>query len=329
MSAAKSVTGLLIFAKLESTPNAGAIMSASDVVQTVLAHPVFNLQYSYDGNRNGASYSGGSYSRAAPSGRTTSATVRVEAKGLGSAYSLTATPPNLHALLLASGLSGSLQASTWVYKPVPLTTQETSVALAVYGKTGPTAVEVWPVSGTYANLKMNGDNPGPVIFDFDLQGSVGMPSDISSAPARTWTASGTLPPNTTNVGFTIGSYSGSVVRSWKYDHGLEVAPRVDINATNGHAGFSIGRRSPKLTVTIETPLLSAYNPYSDFDLATSRAVSLTVGSVANNRFVLSMPNSQLANVVGGNDGPVATLELTFQPSVTAADASDDLTLTFN
>jgi hypothetical protein len=84
--------------------------------------------------------------------------------------------------------------------------------------------------------------------------------------------------------------TNAIVRKWQIKAGREIAPRMNQNA-GGHAGFSIGRRTPQLEVTYETPSLvgspfhssAGIDPYQLFDLATPLAFSLQVGSVQYNR----------------------------------------------
>lgn len=324
MSSAKSVTGLILFAKNEATYNAGATVTGSlNAIQTVLDHPVFQIQYAYDGNRNGASYTAGNYRRNPTQGRSTAGTVRIEAKGTGSAYTIATPPPNIHPFMLASGMSASFEASSYVYKPTPLGTTPTSIALEVYSRG-----ELTPVSGGYATFTAKGDTAGPVVFEFAVQGLAALPSTLASPPGRVWIASGVLPPNNANISLVLGSYT-PVVRSWEYDHGLEITPRVNLNSVIANAGFALGRRSPTFKCTIEADTLANYNAYDSHASGTITAISLTAGNITGNKIAVSMPYSQLSDVQQSSDGPVALLDLTFVPSVQNASSDDDVVWTWS
>lgn len=318
----KNVTGLLLYAKNESTYGLGASHSASDVVQVAQDLPVFNLQFAYDGNRQGAQWSGGNLQRARPNGRTAEGTVRIEGKGLGSTYTLSATPPNIHAFLLASGLSGSMQGATWVYKPIPLGATPSSLALAVYDRG-----EFLPLSGAHCDMKFAAENGGPTMFDFAVKGIAGVITDVASPPSRSWSGASVIPPVNNSVSLTIGAWSPKV-RSYTYTHNLEIAPRLNLSDTTGHAGFTIGRRSSTLQVVVEADALSSFNAYDSWASGSSVAASLTVGSVANNRIALSFPQSAIQNVERGADGPTALWTLTLAPYVSTPDADDDVSLTW-
>lgn len=325
MASAKSVTGLIVFAKNESVYNAGpasALTGSTDAIQTILEHPVFDIKYSYDGNRNGASYSAGNYRRALTKGRMTEGAVKIEGKGAAATYTLSVTPPNLHPFILASGMSGSLQGASWIYKPQPLGSTPKSLAMNVYSRG-----ELTPVSGAYCSMKIDGSSPGPAVFEFTVKGIAQIPTALASPPARVWIGSGTLPPNNTDITMLLGSFS-PIVRSWTYDDGLEIVDRVNLNNQDANAGKAIGRRKPMLKVQIEAPLLSDFDAYTVQSAATITAISFTVGSVANNKFTISMPYCNLTEVAQTADGPVALLDLTFEGSITDASADDDLVLTF-
>ena len=323
-SAAKTITGILLFAKTESVSGEGAAVTGStDAIRLAADRPAFNVQYTYDGARGQGNYTGGNVLRGPVQGRNTAGTVKIEGKGSGSAYSSTVVPPSLHPFILASGFSGSFASSKWTYKPTPLGTDLTTIAMAVY-----TRGEVWPISGALANMTITADNPGPAIFEFALQGILAQPADLASPPARKWFAEDILAPNNTNISLAIGSFT-PVVRSWKYEHGLAINPRTNLNATDAHSGFQGGKREPKLTVTIEHPALSSYNPYSQIETAATQSVSLTVGSTQYNRFGITMSRAQIESFTLNADNDVATAEVVFAPAVSDNSSNDDVVLEFS
>lgn len=327
--ALKTTYALYLQAATESiylTP--APLTGSTDSIQVATDYPVFNYGYAFDGNRNGAPLSTGNLQPTAPSGRTAQGTVRIEGKGLGSAYSnaIAARVPNLHPFLMGGGLSASFTSTggaQWNYRPYAITvTQPSSITLGVYSRG-----ELLPISGAYCTWKAGAEGAAPTIFEFDVQGVAGTFSD-TAVPNRAWSGASTLPPKNDAAQITIGSFT-PVIRSWNYEHGLDIQPRNNQNTSGSHSGFAVGRRTPKLTLTIEQDALSSFNPYDDFNLGTSRAVTVTVGTVQYNRFSFSFPQCVLSNVEQGADGPTALWTLTYTPYVTTPDAQDDITLTFN
>lgn len=321
MASDKSIIGLGLLAKVESSYSGSTTLStAADGIQ-VAELPEFSIEYNYDGARSYAQGVAGTTRRVGGSGRFTNGTVKIEGKGLGATYTSTATPPNLHPFLLASGMSGSLLAGSWVYKPQDSGTPS-SLALEVY-----TRGEKRVIRGTYGSWKVGTDSPAPPVFEFGLQGLVGLPA-TSTLPSISYSGSAVVPPKAEGVVLSIGGTTGFKLRSFSFDMGREITPRLDLDADGGHAGFAPGRRAPKLTLTVEATALSTFDPYTAFANATQYAVSLTIGSVANNRYVLALPQAQLADVKDSVDGNVATWDLVFEAPTSGPASSDDFTLSF-
>ena len=245
-------------------------------------------------------------------------------KGLGSAYGASAFPPNIHPFLNASNLSGSLNSSTWVYTPNALGTTPTSLALELYDRG-----EKLPVSGAFCDFSFKSEGAGITLASFKVSGIPGAYSDQASPPARTWIAANVIPPKNEAVTFSIGSYTTPIVKSYTFEMGQTITPRMNLNTSGSMSGFALGGRSPKFTVVVEAEQLGTFNAYTDLKNATLRALSLTVGAAGtNNAFTFSMPSASLADVKKSNDGPIATWELTYVPALSAPDTNDDFSLTF-
>jgi hypothetical protein len=327
MSLNKVVTGLIILAANEATYGQGAALTGSaNTIQVAEAFPIFNVDYSFDGDRKGGNYSGGNNRRTTPSGRSVTGKLIIEGKGLGSTYSSVAvTPPNLHPFLISSGLSGSLQGGAWVYKPNPLGTTAVGTALEVYDRG-----EKLPISGAFFNMTFASPGPGITTFEFDLMGIPGTITDVATPPARIFTAASVLPPKNELVSLTIDSYATASVRSYTYVHKQDIAPRINLNSSGSFAGYALGRRSPTFTVTMEADALGAYNPYLDQQNGIARNVSFTVGQPGtNNNFTVTFPSASISKVTRKNDGTTLALwDVEFAPAISAPDQSDDMSLTF-
>ena len=166
------------------------------------------------------------------------------------------------------------------------------------------------------------------MFTFALQGLCGEVSDVANPPSRTYTAANVLPPKNEGVSFVLGAYTGAKIRNYSYEHGLTITPRINLNETSGHAGFAIGRRNPQLTISIEADTLTAFDAYAAWRNGTQYDISLTVGTVANNRFRIRFPQAQIVGVERAGEDPVALWNLTLAPAVSNPDNSDDVELYF-
>jgi hypothetical protein len=324
MSSTKNILIFAMTAKNEASYGAGGALSLATDAIDLQKLPEFGLDYAFDGKRPAPQGTFGQVRRNASSGRTAKGQVVVDGKGLGSAYSLTATPPNLHCFLLASGLSGSLSASNaWVYQPDAATNSPKSLVMDVYPRG-----EKWSMTAGYCSLTIDCPGNEGADFIFDVQALASTPVD-AAFPAITLVSASVIPPKAESITLNLGGWSGAKVRSFKFEQKRELQSRVDINSAAGHAGFNPGARNPTFTVVIEAEALATYNPYSIREAGTTAAVSLTMGSVANNKFNLAMPLTQIAEVKPGNDGSVATWEITYEAKESTPLANDSFSLVWN
>jgi hypothetical protein len=325
MSATKSINGFVVYAKTETSYGVtGSYSGTSDAVHCTEL-PEFTLGYAYDGARNVAAGTLGNLKRIAPSGRTATGKLMIEAKGSGSAYASSAnTVPNVHALLLAAGLSGSYSGSAWTFTPTPVSGTPSSVGLRVYARG-----EQYDLSHGYTDFTVGSDSAAPAVFEFTFNGLASLPSDTSLPAASAYIYNETAPPLNTNIGFTVDAVTSLKVRGWQFALGRTVSPRLDVNASAGHAGFQPERRNPTLTVTVEAVALSTFNPYTDRANATSRAITYTVGATAGNRIGFSFPYAQLVDVKDTGDNGVATWELTYQLNPSTPGTDTDISISFS
>jgi hypothetical protein len=324
MSLSKLVTGLVLFAKNEATNGAGATLTGStDTIQVAQELPVFNYGFTFDGDRKGAQQTGGNLRRTGPGGRTAEGKVKMECKGSGSALTAGNPVPNLHPFLLASGFTSSFGTGTWTYTPVPISTPDISLALEVYDRG-----EKLPISGAFCAMTMTANGAEPTYFEFDVKGTAGVIAD-ASVPGRFYNSHTVVPPKNESLGLTIFGTSNLRIRNYSYTHGIEIAPRVDLNASTGHAGFALGRRKPELKITVEAEALSTFDPYAAWVAGTTGSVTFTVGSVTGNKMTFTLPQCQIKTCERGADGPLAIWNLTFAPFTSAPDTDDDVTIAFS
>lgn len=325
MSAQKSMVGLILFARNEATYNAAglALTGSTDTIDTA-EQPLFQQQYAVEGTRGPAMYGRGQLARVAPNVRSLNGSVKIHAKGAGATYTALVRPPSLHPYLQASGMSGSMEGASWVYKPTPLGTIPFSLAMDIYGMG-----ELMQLRGGYATFMLDMEGALP-SFTFDVQGlQSGSITDAPTPPARVFPASNVIPPRLETIGLTIGSYVPKV-RKAQYVHGLGISQRHDLNASGSITGYAIGRQDNSFTVTIEADALASFDPYADFNAATPRNITTTIGNVANNRFTLALGGCALIDVqkVALEDN-VAGYDLTYKPSTNAdGSGTDDIRITF-
>ena len=339
MSSAKHTLAGGALVKVESTYGTDASPSTSTDAVRFFERPEITLGYAYDGNRDVANGSAGRIVQQTPKGRFADITHKVQVRGRGAAYtSSSVTVPDVHALLRACGLDAANTTTggseKWDFTPTAVTGTPTSATYWGYAKG-----EVIKATGCYGSFKITADGIGIPVWEFALKGIAATAVADATLPSLTYTVPTIVPPTATNIAFTLGNFTGGVVRSFTFDLGRSIDnPRQNQNASAGHAGFTPGERAPVLEVVVEKTSLqgspyhatSAIDEYQLVDNATSGlACSLVVGGTQYNRWKLVMAQAQVTAAEQQGDGPAALVKLTIKPYVTGDQANDDLTVRFD
>lgn len=313
----KTIIGFGALAAIEATYGAGGNPSpATDGIQGI-EPPTMQVEYAYDGERPTPPGTAGRQALASPVGEHATGSVACEMRGAGVAYTSSITPPNIHPLLRASGFTATFDDGTWRYRPTPIDVAYDSATLRVY-----TRQERFDVRGMLCDyeITMEDGSPGTIRFDFD--GLPVLPVD-ETIPAITYNS--TLPPSCTDIQFQLGDVDNLVVRNLAIQGNREKAPRLDLNAVDGHAGFAAGRREPLLTATVEATPLATFDPHQLAKDKTVLPCSFVVGSQVGNRWGVNL-NVQVMSVQRSEDGPVATWDLELAIVNTTPFANDDIEL---
>lgn len=318
---AKTIIGFGAVVGREDSYGAGADLDTS-VTHSVqgAAPPSFDIEYSYDGTRPAPPSTYGTIQYASPTGETATGEIVVEGRGLGEAYSTASTPPNLFYLLEAAGFTGSYDSNAWTFTPVEAGTTPRSVAMKIW-----TRGERYDISGSYANLSIASEDGSPPQFTFPFNG---LPAEPVDETLPTITYNSTQPPKAEDIGLTYGAVTDLIVRSFNIDLNREISPRLDQNASSGSAGFAVGRREPELSMTVEALPLSTFDPYAEMKSKETKNFEMTVGKTQYNRYTIS-GSAQVTGVAKGEDGPVATWDLTMAIVLEDGSTADDLLFIFD
>lgn len=324
-AAAKLVTVWGMLAKVEASYGAGATMTTTADGVLLSEEALAELSFLHDGAHAPAAGAGGFWLPDAPSGKSVKFSAKVEGRGSGTAYAAAMVPPDIHTLLRASGHSATITTTggseSVVYAPItPPVTAATSAALTLY-----TRGQKWDVTGAFADVGFEIDAGGFMVFNFDVQGLVAAPTDVT-LPSITYSA--VQPPKAASLVCTIGGTT-HVVRRIVFKKGAVISPRADAAASGAHAGFAFGRRSPTLTVTFETPALATQDIYADQLAGTARAIAITVGSTQYKRLKFAAANAVIMadGIKESADGAVALVEVTYRLAQSTPAADDDYSIT--
>jgi hypothetical protein len=339
MSATKLPTIIGLTGKLEASYGAGG--SPSNATDRILleepAEP--SLEYAYDGARQPAPAMFGYLRRATPIGRGGSVAFKVAAKGAGAAYGASVLP-NIHNLLRMAGFDAAIVTTggseTVTYTPsLSPTLGGAALASGVFNCYA--RAQVFPITAAYLDLAITADAPHHPVWEFSLKGLIGAIAD-TVVPSITYPTLTLDPPKSANVAFTLGNFTGAVLRSWSLKLGRQIGMRMNHNAAGGHGGFVVGRRTPVLEVLLEASSLqatpfhaaTAIDPYNLYDAATQLDCSLQIGSVQYNKWKFTAGKVQImAPPTEENEDGAALWRLQLQCNPATISASDDLTFLFN
>jgi len=128
----------------------------------------------------------------------------------------------------------------------------------------------------------------------------------------------TVPPIFVNSGTTVGGYS-PVFNKIDFDLGNALSKREDANAATGVRGFMVTGRDAKATIDPESVAETSHPIWGDLSEATARTITAAVGSLAGNRFQLTLAGVSQAVKYGDRSG-IRTQEIDY--SIERANLSD-------
>jgi len=212
-------------------------------------------------------------------------TFTTELKGSGVA----GTAPEIGPLLEACGMTHTnVPATSDQYDPnSDLESAQESVTIYFYQHN--ICHKVTGCRGTFS-LEGKAAEYGKIKFEFT--GIYAGPVD-ENIPAATFNA--TLPPKLVSASFALGAYA-AIIENFKVDLGNEIAKRPSVNAATGILSYFIKERSVTGEIDPEAVALSTWNPWNLWANSTSGAITITFGSAAGNKCVVSGPTVLLDSV---------------------------------
>lgn len=283
-----------------------------------------------DGARVGrAPGTGGSWARVAPSAFGSAFEAVTEAIGGGAAYSAS-VKPSVDLFLRILGLEATLDATggaeKYTYAPESGPTGFDSASFKTFIRG-----QQYQTRGAYAaEAVAEFDGPAVPRWAFSVQGIRNAAPQDTALPAITGYPAGTLlPPKAQALSLNVGGVTSLILRGGRVTISRELTPRGDASGSSQHAGFSPGRRTIGLELTVEAIALATFNPYTIRDAATLQQITFAVGATQYNRYDFDFPQAQLMEAEEGEDGATAIWTLTYEAKVSTPTAEDDLILTFD
>ncbi len=323
MAASKLLNTWAVAADVEVTYGTDVTPDGADGV-LVVERPEVEKAYVHDGTRGAAAGIGGTMRGVAPSGLSGEVDLVAEAHGSKAAYAA-AVVPSIHTLLLIAGFEATLVASTsYTYAQESGPTDFDSGSVYIYSRG-----QLEKLTGVYADMSISADGPGVPLWTFPLMGIAAAQTDAATLPITAGYPAGTnLPPKATSIALTLNAVSSFKVRGFNLALNREIAPRADDNG-DGLAGFSPGGRDIDFEVTVEATPIATFNPYSIWDLGTVFPGTVQLGSVAFEKWKITMSQLQIMDVAENDDGPTALWTIQMKARASTPSLDDDISILFD
>jgi tail tube protein len=237
-----------------------------------------------------------------------------EVKGSGAA----GTAPEIGVLLLGCGFSETIVASTSVtYKPASSALKSITIYFYEDGL-------LRKITGARGNCNFSGEVGGPGKFSFSFTGHYSAPTDVALA---TPTFDTTVPSVWLGMSSFLVDGFAAVVTKFAFDMGNEIAKPGTIIAADGYGEIRITRRNVTGSLDPEQTLVATYNWISKWQtVATGAFATGTLGTVAGNRYAITMPALTWSSLAPGDKEGISTFEAAFEARESTAD--DEISLVY-
>lgn len=247
--------------------------------------------------------------------KTVSFSIPVAVKASGAA----GTAPEISPLLKACAMTEAIATDTSVtYKPTNSDSNMSSCTIYLY-KDGLLIKAV----GCVGNMKFQGVAGEYALFTFEMEGIFTSATDASN-PTPTYDS--TDPVEVKSAGFSFGTWSDAVARSFHFETGNNIKQRPNVNAADGLAANVITSRDPSYSATIEAVLEATNSFWGDFKNRDKVALDFAVGSVAGNKVSFSMPKANFNPPTFNDEDSLQMYELSGQ--LLEDSSEDNFTIVF-
>ena len=222
----------------------------------------------------------------------------IELKGSGTA----GTAPEFGVLFEACSYVETIVAVTSVaYDPTSTTADQESVTVWYY-QDG----LLHKLTGCRGTFSVNIETGAIPMATFTLTGHSVAPID---AAIVTPTLDATEPVTVKGNAFTVGGFAAQI-SSLAFDAGVEVATPSSMSASDGFGEVFVGKRDLNGSIDPEMELVADNDFYGELLAGTKLALaSGTIGSVAGNKFAITMPAVYYRDASNGDRDGIRTYEL--------------------
>jgi hypothetical protein len=230
------------------------------------------------------------------------------------------TPPGIGCLLSACNLTETVGAS-YVDYDLNSTQDGESVAILFYQDS-----ILHKILGCVGNVSGKTSVNDYMMFDFEFTGIYAGPTD-STAPSPTFTDAD-VPPVLNTAAFTYQTYA-ACISAFEFNLNNVINRRDCANEATGVERYFISQRSVGGSFDPEVPTLATFNPWTIAENDTAGALTITVGSVAGNRCVVSAPSVVNEHPKYGSREATLTYDLAWTSHPTLTAGNNELKLRFS
>lgn len=235
---------------------------------------------------------------------------KVDYNGSGTAT----TAPRIGTLFQACGFGETVGGSDVTYQPVATGMKSLSLYSYIDGL-------LYKILGAVGNMKISGKSGAPVECAFDLSGVYQDDAD-SAIVSPTFESNYKTPPQLLSVTFTLDSITTFNLREFNIDLGIPIINREDMVAATGYAGFLVGKQNPTGNLIIEAQAKSVYDFLDKFENATEVQATIVIGSVAGNKFTITIPALTYTNVKVSDQDGLVVLDIPISINMNSANGYD-------
>lgn len=236
-----------------------------------------------------------------------------ELKGSGAA----GTAPETGVLFRACGMDETIVAVTSVTYD-PLSDAQESCTFYVF-LDGLRHV-ITGCRGSYS-IDMMAGQFGKVTWNFE--GRYVTPTDVALPSI---TVDTTLPQIIQSSSFTVNSYA-AVINALTFDIANTIGAPGDVNSADGYGELRITARDSQGSIDPESTLIATHDFWTDWEDATPRAISITIGATAGNICDIDIGQAVYREIGYGDREGVRTYEIPFTAAESAS-ANDEISIAF-
>jgi hypothetical protein len=210
--------------------------------------------------------------------------------------------------------------TTATYSPTSDPTLYSSATIAVYN----TGIEK-VLAGAMGTWSLEAEYGKPAMMKFEFTGIWQPPVDVTQIALPTYSV---VPPRVANATFTLGAFTPKVSKlTLAQNNTLKLIE--DISTISAYNRAIVTNRDYKGTLDPQQELVGTWDAFGDWIAGTESALSLAIGTVANNTMTFAAPKAQRANVQEADRDQLVTNNLDFQLNCSLPTGDNELTVAFS